>query len=43
MALPNHKVMVQLDGGLVRIEGEHDAKTVEQAVEDAGFDYGGVI
>jgi copper chaperone len=40
-ALPGREVEVTLDGGLARIDGEPDDATVEQAVEDAGFDYAG--
>lgn len=40
-ALPGKQIAVELDGGLVQIEGEHEAKAVEQAVEDAGFDFVG--
>ena len=41
MQLPNVKAEVNLKGSSVTIEGEHDAAAVEQAVEDAGFTYGG--
>jgi len=40
-ALPSAKIAVQLEGGLVRVEGDHEAKTVEQTVDDAGFDFAG--
>jgi len=40
-ALPGLAVSVELEGGLVRVDGDHEAKTVEQAVDDAGFDFGG--
>jgi len=40
-ALPGAKVTVELDGGLAHVEGAHQAEAVKQAVEDAGFDFGG--
>ena len=40
-ALPGAGVRVELEGGLVRIEGPHDPEAVERAVEDAGFDFAG--
>lgn len=40
--LPNVKTEVNLEGASVTIEGEHDAAKVEQAVEDAGFTFGGL-
>ena len=39
--LPGLQIQVTLEGGLVRIEGPHDATKVEQAVSDAGFTYVG--
>ncbi len=42
-ALPGAKITVELEGGLARIEGPHEAQAVQQAVEDAGFDYGGAV
>jgi copper chaperone len=38
-ALPNTKIEVDLDGGLAQVEGAHEPKAVQQAVEDAGFDF----
>ena len=40
-AMPSAGVSVILEGGLVRVEGEHESKTVERAVEGAGFDFAG--
>ncbi len=40
-ALPDSKIEVILASQEVRIEGEHDPKTVEQTIENAGFDFGG--
>ena len=40
-ALPNAKIDVSLEAGTVRVEGDHDEAAVRQAVEDAGFDFGG--
>jgi copper chaperone len=38
---PEAKVQVELDGGLVTVEGLEDDGLVKQAVEDAGFTYAG--
>ncbi len=40
-ALGNNKIEVKLEGGLVQIEGTHDAKLVAQVVQNAGFDFAG--
>ncbi len=40
-ALGDNKIEVQLEGGLVHIEGTHDAKQVAQAIQGAGFDFAG--
>jgi copper chaperone len=40
-ALPGRHVEVTLEGGLVRVEEPHDAGTIEQAVDAAGFTYVG--
>ncbi len=40
-AAPGATVEVDLADKSVRVQGEHDPKHVEQAVEDAGFDFGG--
>jgi copper chaperone len=40
-ALPSLEIEVELERGVVRIEGAHDAARVEQAVAAAGFDYVG--
>ena len=40
-ALPGLEVEVQLEGGLVRVAGAHDAAAVENAVGEAGFTYVG--
>ena len=40
-ALPGARLTVELEGGLVRIEGPHDPQAVRRAVEDAGFDFAG--
>jgi len=39
--LPNVKAEVSLQNASVTIEGDHEASAVEQAVEDAGFTFGG--
>ena len=37
--LPQLKVQVSLDeGGRLTVDGDHDQGTVQQVVEDAGFD-----
>jgi len=41
-AAPGLKFQVSLEQGAVTVEGAHDPHLVEQAVEDAGFDFGGV-
>jgi copper chaperone len=40
-ALPAARIDVELQGGLVRVEGEHDEAAVQQAVADSGFEYVG--
>ena len=40
-ALPDAHAQVELEGGRVRVSGSHDPQAVEQAVEDAGFDFVG--
>ncbi len=40
-AAPGADVTVQLEGGLVTVEGVDDDGLVRQAVEDAGFTYAG--
>ena len=40
-AAPGADVTVQLEGGLVTVEGIDDDGLVRQAVEDAGFTYAG--
>lgn len=40
-ALPDVTVEVVLDGGRVRVDGDHEEAAVEGAVEDAGFDFVG--
>jgi copper chaperone len=40
-ALPGVKIEVTLEGGQVAVEGEHQAAQVQEAVEDAGFDFAG--
>ncbi len=40
-AAPDLKFDVSLDDKAVSVDGEHDAKVVEDAVEGAGFDFGG--
>jgi len=41
-ALPDVTVDVKLEAGTLTVEGAHEAQTVRQAVEDAGFDFAGV-
>ena len=43
LAVPDAKVEVSLQAGTVRLEGAHDEATVKQAVEGAGFDFGGAV
>jgi copper chaperone len=40
-ALPGLGIEVTLEGGLVRVQGSHDAAKVEQAVSAAGFTFVG--
>ena len=40
-ALPDNKIEVRLETHQVLVEGEHDAKLVEDTVENAGFDFDG--
>ena len=42
-AAPSADVMVQLEGGLVTVDGIDDDALVRQAVEDAGFTYAGAV
>lgn len=35
------KVSIQLEGGLVTVDGVEDDRLIEQAVEDAGFTFAG--
>lgn len=42
-ALPDAEIEVTLETNQVRIEGDHDPKRVEQAIDDAGFDFGGAV
>ncbi|EWY42289.1 heavy metal transporter [Skermanella stibiiresistens SB22] len=39
---PAAKVEVDLAAGIVAVDGALSAETVKDAVEDAGFDFGGV-
>lgn len=41
-ALAGTTIEVTLESGSVEITGDHQAAQVEQAVEDAGFDFAGV-
>ncbi len=38
---PGANVAIELEGGLVTVEGVDDDALVQQAVEDAGFTYAG--
>ncbi|MEW7980288.1 MAG: heavy-metal-associated domain-containing protein [gamma proteobacterium symbiont of Phacoides pectinatus] len=40
---PGAVVQVELDGGLVTVEGVEDESLIRQAVEDAGFTFAGVV
>lgn len=40
---PDADVTVQLEGGLVTVDGVDDEGLVRQAVEDAGFTYAGAL
>ena len=40
-AAPGVPFTVSLEQATVTVQGAHDARTVEQAVEDAGFDFKG--
>lgn len=42
-ATPGVEVDVDVDRGRVRVRGEHDAQRVREAVEGAGFDFGGRV
>lgn len=42
-ALPGRNVEVRLNEGLAKVDGEPDDAKVENAVEDAGFDYAGRV
>ncbi len=42
-ALPNAVIRVSLDDESASIDGEHAVETIRTAIEDAGFDFGGVI
>ncbi len=42
-AAPDADVSVELEGGLVTVEGVDDESLIRQAVEDAGFTYAGVV
>lgn len=41
-ALPQTRIEISLDKGQVSIIGDHDAAVVESAIQNAGFDFGGV-
>jgi len=38
-AAPGLKFEVSLEQAAVKVEGEHRLETIQQAVEDAGFDF----
>jgi len=40
-ALPAVRIDVSVDDDQVHVDGEHDASTVERAVENAGFEFAG--
>jgi copper chaperone len=42
-ALPGLKIEVSLIEGKLRVDGEHQAQAVKEAVEGAGFDFDGRI
>jgi len=42
-ALPQATIEVSLERGEVRVQGKHEAAVVNNTVEDAGFDFGGVV
>ena len=42
-AVPEASVSVNLEAKTVTVDGSADAGTVEQAVEGAGFDFGGKV
>ena len=42
-AAPDADVKVQLEGGLVTVEGVDNDGLIRQAVEDAGFTYTGIV
>ena len=39
---PEIEVEVSLENGSARVRGDHSEGTIKQAIEDAGFDYGGI-
>jgi copper chaperone len=41
LALPETTVVVSHEAGTVQVSGTHALEQVKQAVEDAGFDFGG--
>jgi copper chaperone len=41
MALAEATVEVQLEGGQIRVFGDHEAALVAETVRAAGFDFGG--
>jgi copper chaperone len=41
-AAPELELSVVLEGGTVVVHGPHDPAVIQQAVEDAGFDFVGV-
>ena len=41
--LPDQEIEVTLQGGLVRVAGDHDSKKVAQAADAAGFTYVGPV
>lgn len=42
-ALPDAQVDVSLENGTAHVTGGHEEEEVRQAIEDAGFDFGGVV
>ena len=40
---PELEVEVSLEEGTALVRGDHSAEAVKQAIEDAGFDFGGSV
>jgi copper chaperone len=43
LAIPGVEIVVSLEQGTAKVTGDHDEETARQAIEDAGYDYGGQV